>query len=94
MVRNVSSVRQPFQADLFSRKNGGAMVRNVSFVRQPFQADPFSRKEGGAMVRNVRCAALSGLRRCFSYLTQGVALGWYVAAPSGRKTKWATADGR
>lgn len=31
------------------------------------------------------CAALSGLASFFATLTQGVALGWYVAAPLGRR---------
>jgi hypothetical protein len=35
------------------------------------------------------CAALSGLGPCFPHRTQGVALGWYVAAPLGRR-KYAT----
>src|SRR5881628_1077314 len=30
------------------------------------------------------CAALSGLDRFFATLSQGVALGWFVVAPSGR----------
>jgi hypothetical protein len=31
----------------------------------------------------VLCNALSGLRQSTYYITQGVALGWYVAALSG-----------
>ena len=33
------------------------------------------------------CPALSGLVRHFPHRTQGVALGWYVAAPLGRFAK-------
>jgi hypothetical protein len=33
------------------------------------------------------CTALSGLRSFLNFQTQGVALGWYVVAPSGRSEK-------
>ena len=36
--------------------------------------------------RHNRCFALSGLTRLLSLPTQGVALGYYMAAPSGRKS--------
>jgi hypothetical protein len=38
-----------------------------------------------SLTENALCNALSGLRHCYYSYTQGVALGWYVAALSGLK---------
>src|SRR2546429_6676815 len=49
------------------------------FVVPQFFPSPERAKQGDAI-----CAALSGLDRFFAMLSQGVALGWFVGAPSGR----------